>query len=194
MLDAHYSSGCIRIHVRRYFSPWHSSIAHIILSLWELASVNDDSNEDREINWVVVKCCRGGRGERLLIQWNCSCFVYDSFLKGSYLKEWVSPWSFEIKEFIVPRRHIVTCFSLEILLKFSCVLEHNCFLASLSSVKVVIACPILHKLIWFFRVLMKVYNILWLKFLNGSVKNTFFTLSKSALFSARWSSSCCFKS
>ncbi len=29
---------------------------------------------------------------------------------------------------------------------------------------------IFHKLIWFFRVLMKLYNILWLKFLNGSVK------------------------
>ncbi len=30
----------------------------------------------------------------------------------------------------------------------------------------------------------RAYNILWLKFLNGSVKNTFFTLTKSALFSA----------
>ncbi len=29
----------------------------------------------------------------------------------------------------------------------------------------------------------KVYNTLWLKLLNGSVKNTFFTLSKSAVFS-----------
>ncbi len=36
--------------------------------------------------------------------------------------------------------------------------------------------PIFHKLIWLFRVLMN--------YLNGSVKNTFFTLSKSALFSA----------
>ncbi len=51
--------------------------------------------------------------------------------------------------------------------------------------KRVIRCPILHKLIC--------YNRLLLKFLNGSVKNTFFTLSKTDLFSARWSSQCCFK-
>ncbi len=40
---------------------------------------------------------------------------------------------------------------------------------------------------------MQIYNILWLKFLNGSVKKTFFTLPKSPLFSARCSSPCCFK-
>ncbi len=44
--------------------------------------------------------------------------------------------------------------------------------------------PIFHKLIWFFGVLKKAYNILWLKCLNVSVQNTFLTMSISALFLA----------
>ncbi len=41
--------------------------------------------------------------------------------------------------------------------------------------------PILHKLIGFFRDLIKVYNIRWLKFLSGSVKKQPFLLCQNQL-------------
>ncbi len=40
--------------------------------------------------------------------------------------------------------------------------------------------PIFHKFIWFFSILMKIYNILWLKILNGSVKQHAFYLAKNS--------------
>ncbi len=61
-----------------------------------------------------------------------------------------------------------------------------------TSFKGVIRCPFYTSWYDFLGSYRKVYNILWLKFLNGSVKNTF-TLAKSALFLASHYSPCCFK-
>ncbi len=51
-----------------------------------------------------------------------------------------------------------------------------------SGIKGVIVCPFSTSLYDFFRVLLKVYNILWIKNSKWQCENTLFTLSKSAQF------------